>query len=133
MTTDESGNFEINVPTGKAILQFSAVSYVTKEVSVGNQTTINTTLTLQSKQLSDVVVVGYGKSSKRNITGSITSIMKLKNFNQVVTGSPTQLLQGKVSGLNIARSGDPNKTPSGADPAGPSTPREGANEPFYVI
>src|SRR4051812_29315206 len=41
VTTDESGNFEITVPAGKAILQFSAVSYVTKEVSVGNQTTIN--------------------------------------------------------------------------------------------
>src|SRR3954464_14969394 len=59
VSTDESGNFEITIPAGKAFLQFSAVSYVTKEVSVGNQTIINTTLTLQSKQLSDVVVVGY--------------------------------------------------------------------------
>ncbi|SEN97064.1 SusC/RagA family TonB-linked outer membrane protein [Niastella yeongjuensis] len=131
VTTDESGNFEIAVPAGKAVLQFSAVSYVAREVAVGNQTTINTTLTLQSKQLSDVVVVGYGKSSKRNITGSITSISN-ENFNQVVTGSPTQLLQGKVSGLNIARSGDPNKTPS-VILRGPSTLRDGANDPFYVI
>lgn len=129
--TDEAGNFEITLPAGKAVLQFSAVSYVTKEVSVGSQTTINATLSLQSKQLNDVVVVGYGKTSKRNITGSITSINN-ENFNQVVTGSPTQLLQGKVSGLNIARSGDPNKTPS-VILRGPSTLRENANEPFYVI
>jgi TonB-linked SusC/RagA family outer membrane protein len=131
VTTDESGNFEIMVPAGKAVLQFSAVSYVTREVAVGNQTTINTTLTLQSKQLSDVVVVGYGKTSKRNITGAITSISN-ENFNQVVTGSPTQLLQGKVPGLNIARSGDPNKTPQ-VILRGPSTLRDGANDPFYVI
>jgi iron complex outermembrane receptor protein len=129
--TDEAGNFEITIPAGKAVLQFSAVSYVTKEVSVGSQSTINAVLSLQSKQLNDVVVVGYGKTSKRNITGSITSISN-ENFNQVVTGSPAQLLQGKVSGLNIARSGDPNKTPS-VILRGPSTLRENANEPFYVI
>jgi TonB-dependent starch-binding outer membrane protein SusC len=129
--TDEGGNFEMTIPSGKAVLQFTAVSFVAKDVSVANQTTINAVLTLQSKQLNDVVVVGYGKSSKRNITGSITSINN-ENFNQVVTGSPTQLLQGKVSGLNIARSGDPNKTPS-VILRGPSTLRENANEPFYVI
>jgi TonB-dependent starch-binding outer membrane protein SusC len=129
--TDEGGNFEMTIPSGKAVLQFTSVSYVAQEVSVGNKTSINIALIHQSKQLNDVVVVGYGKSSKRNITGSITSINN-ENFNQVVTGSPTQLLQGKVSGLNIARSGDPNKTPS-VILRGPSTLRDGATEPFYVI
>lgn len=129
--TDEGGNFEIIIPAGKATLQFTSVTYATKEVAVGNQTTINVALTLQSKQLSDVVVTGYGKSSKKNITGPITSISS-DNFNQVVTGSPTQLLQGKVAGLNIARSGDPNVKPT-VILRGPSTLRDGANEPFYVI
>jgi iron complex outermembrane receptor protein len=129
--TDEQGYFEITVPSKKAVLQFTSIGYVLQEISVGNQTSINVTLLLQSKQLSDVVVTGYGKSSKRNITGSITSISS-ENFNQVVTGSPTQLLQGKVPGLNIARSGDPNQRPT-VILRGPSTLREGANEPFYVI
>ncbi|WP_242696162.1 SusC/RagA family TonB-linked outer membrane protein [Longitalea luteola] len=129
--TDEAGNFEITVPSKKAVLQFTSVGYVLKEVSVGNQSSLNVALSLQSKQLSDVVVTGYGRSSKRNITGSITSISS-ENFNQVVTGSPTQLLQGKVPGLNITRSGDPNVRPT-VILRGPSTLRDGANEPLYVI
>ncbi len=129
--TDEGGNFEIKVTGAKAVLQFTSISYVAQEVSIGNKTSINVALTHQSKQLSDVVVTGYGKSSKKNITGSITSINS-DNFNQVVTGSPTQLLQGKVPGLNIARSGDPNVKPS-VILRGPSALRDGANEPFYVI
>ncbi|OQP61761.1 SusC/RagA family TonB-linked outer membrane protein [Niastella vici] len=129
--TDPDGNFEIIVPSAKAVLQITSVGYVAKEIAVGSQTTITVALTLTSKQLSDVVVTGYGKTSKRNITGSVTSISS-ENFNQVVTGSPTQLLQGKVPGLNIARSGDPNIKPT-VILRGPSTLRDGANEPFYVI
>jgi TonB-dependent starch-binding outer membrane protein SusC len=93
--------------------------------------TITVTLKIQTKKLDDVVVTGYGKSSKRNVTGAITSISS-ENFNQAVTGSPAQLLQGKVAGLNIANSGDPNAKPV-TILRGPSTLREGANEPFYVI
>jgi iron complex outermembrane receptor protein len=129
--TDAEGNFEIKIAGAKSVLQFTSVGYVSKEVTVANQTSFNVALTLQSKQLSDVVVTGYGRSSKKNITGSITSINS-DNFNQVVTGSPTQLLQGKVAGLNIARSGDPNVKPT-VILRGPSTLRDGANEPFYVI
>lgn len=129
--TDNDGKFEITAPSGKAVLQFTSVGYVAKEVPVGNQTTLVVMLAQQSKQLSDVVVTGYGKSSKKNITGSITSISS-ENFNQVVAGSPTQLLQGKVAGLNIAKSGDPNVKPT-VILRGPSTLRDGANEPFYVI
>lgn len=129
--TDAEGNFTITVPSNKAILLFSSIGYGNKEVSVGNQTTLKITLTLASKQLSDVVVTGYGRSSKKTITGAVTSISN-ENFNQVVTGSPTQLLQGKVPGLNVAHSGDPNKKPD-VILRGPSTLRDGANEPFYVI
>jgi TonB-dependent starch-binding outer membrane protein SusC len=93
--------------------------------------TITVTLKIQTKKLDDVVVTGYGKSNKRNVTGAITSISS-ENFNQAVTGSPAQLLQGKVAGLNIANSGDPNAKPT-TILRGPSTLREGANEPFYVI
>ncbi|THU36129.1 SusC/RagA family TonB-linked outer membrane protein [Niastella caeni] len=129
--TDQEGKFEISVTSAKAVLLISSIGYITKEVQVDNQNSIDVKLTHQSKQLSDVVVTGYGRSSKKNITGSITSINS-DNFNQVVTGSPAQLLQGKVPGLNIARSGDPNVKPT-VILRGPSTLRDGANEPFYVI
>lgn len=92
---------------------------------------VTVTLKVQTKKLDDVVVTGYGRSSKRNVTSAITSISS-ENFNQAVTGSPAQLLQGKVAGLNIASSGDPNARPV-TILRGPSTLRDGANEPFYVI
>jgi iron complex outermembrane receptor protein len=129
--TDADGNFELTIPGPRSVLQITSIGYVAKEITVGNQASIHVTLTLQSKQLSDVVVTGYGKSSKKNITGSITSVGS-DNFNQIVTGSPTQLLQGKVAGLNISNSGDPNRKPV-VILRGPSTLRDGANEPFYVI
>ncbi|MGG9962107.1 SusC/RagA family TonB-linked outer membrane protein [Ferruginibacter sp. SUN106] len=100
-------------------------------IEAGKTINITVTLKIQTKKLDDVVVTGYGKSSKRNVTGAITSISS-ENFNQAVTGSPAQLLQGKVAGLNIANSGDPNAKPV-TILRGPSTLREGANEPFYVI
>jgi TonB-linked SusC/RagA family outer membrane protein len=129
--TDPNGNFEIKITGAKAVLQITSVGFVAREVTVEKQVSLHVALTHQSKQLSDVVVTGYGKSSKKNITGSITSITS-DNFNQIVTGSPAQLLQGKVPGLNISRSGDPNVKPT-VILRGPSTLRENANEPFYVI
>ncbi|MFC0181846.1 SusC/RagA family TonB-linked outer membrane protein [Pseudarcicella hirudinis] len=81
--------------------------------------------------MGEVVVTGYGSSSKKTITGSVSSITAA-NFNVGAIASPGQLLQGKVPGLNISRSGDPNSEPS-VILRGPSTLRSGAQEPFYVI
>lgn len=129
--TDGNGNFSIDVNTSTRLLQFTAVGYEMVEKEISGNTAIQVRLIPAAKQLSEVVLTGYGKSNKRNITGAITSISS-ENFNQVVTGSPAQLLQGKVAGLNIAKSGDPNANPA-VILRGPSTLREGANEPFYVI
>ncbi len=64
--TDAEGNFEIPVSSAKATLLFSSIGYSSKDVSVGNNTTINVPLIHTSKQLSDVVVTGYGRSSKKD-------------------------------------------------------------------
>ncbi|MBS1566253.1 MAG: SusC/RagA family TonB-linked outer membrane protein, partial [Bacteroidetes bacterium] len=131
-TTDAEGNFSITVKSGTRILKISYVGYAEKEIAIGSESSISVSLTALTKQLNDVVVTGYGKSSKRNITGSITSI-PAEDFNQGVINSPAQLLQGKVAGLNIAKSGDPNGSPT-VILRGPSTFREGgAQDPFYVI
>ena len=89
---------------------------------------------LQKKEtkLDEVVVVGYGKQSRKLLTSSISTIQSAE-FNQGNFNSAAQLLQGKIAGLNITRSGDPNGTPS-VTLRGPSTLRIGvAQEPFYVI
>ncbi len=130
-STGADGKFSLSLSGAEKILAFSYVGFETREVAVGNNNAVHLSLAPSSKQLNDVVVTGYGKASKKNITGAITSISS-DNFNQAVTGSPAQLLQGKVAGLNIANSGDPNANPA-IILRGPSTLRDGANEPFYII
>jgi len=134
VATGPDGSYQIEASGPKDVLLFSFVGTVSKEVTVGVQTVINVTLAKDSKQLSDVVVIGYGTSSKQDLTGAVTSI-KAADFNQGVLTTPAELLQGKVAGLNITKSGDPNQRPS-VMLRGPSTIRTvngGVTEPFYVI
>ncbi|MDR3694028.1 TonB-dependent receptor [Mucilaginibacter sp.] len=132
-TTDVNGNFSIAASGQNDVLVFTFLGFQSKELVVGNNSQFNVTLATDTKQLKDVVVIGYGTSSKRDVTGSITSL-KAEDFNVGVTTTPAELLQGKVAGLNITKSGDPNQAPS-VVLRGPSTIRTtgGAQEPFYVI
>lgn len=130
-STNPDGNYKISAKSSN-VLVFSMLGSISKEVSVGNQTRINVTLLPDNQNLKDVVVIGYGTANKKDVTGAVTSI-KSEEFNQGVMVNPAQLLQGKVSGLNVTKSGDPNAKPS-TILRGPSTLREGAaQEPFYVI
>jgi TonB-dependent starch-binding outer membrane protein SusC len=131
--TDESGKYSITVPQKKGVLTFSHVGYTSQQATIGTDATISLQLVLADKALDDVVVTGYGKSSKRNLSSSIVSI-QAEELNSGVLASPAQLLQGKVAGLNITKSGDPNSTPA-VLLRGPSTLRtdDGAQQPFYVI
>lgn len=72
VTTDATGNFSLNVPSGGGILVFSFIGYVTKEVTIGNQTKLAVTLVADAKALSEVVVVGYGEQKKESVIASIT-------------------------------------------------------------
>ena len=83
-------------------------------------------------KLSEIVVVGYGKMRRKDVTSSITTIQST-DLNQGVYTSPAQLLQGKVSGLTVSNSGDPNAAPS-ITLRGASTLRTGAAmEPYYIV
>ena len=83
-------------------------------------------------KLSEVVVVGYGKMRRKDVTSSITTIQS-SDLNQGVYTSPAQLLQGKVPGLTVSNSGDPNAAPS-ITLRGASTLRTGAAmEPYYIV
>jgi len=131
-STNQNGDFSIQISNPQDILVFNMLGTITKEVAVGNNSSLNISLVTDSKLLKDVVVIGYGTSSKKDLTGAVTSV-NAEEFNQGVMTSPAQLLQGKVAGLNVTKSGDPNGKPS-TILRGPSTLREGAaQEPFYVI
>jgi iron complex outermembrane receptor protein len=132
-TTNANGAYTITVKSPDDVLVFSLMGALPKEVKAGDKKVINVTLVTDTKQLKDVVVIGYGTSSKKDVTGAITTI-KAEEFNQGVMTSPAELLQGKVAGLNVTKSGDPNQAPA-VVLRGPSTIRTtgGAMEPFYVI
>ena len=132
--TGTDGKYRIAVGGPGDVLVFSFVGSVAKEVIAGTQTVVNISLASDAQQLKDVVVIGYGTANKADILGSVASI-KSEDFNQGVLTTPAELLQGKVAGLNITKSGDPNQRPS-VILRGPSTIRTvngGATEPFYVI
>jgi TonB-dependent starch-binding outer membrane protein SusC len=105
--TDADGNYTIGVGVN-ATLVFSFVGYTTQEVVVGSQTSLDVTLGSDVTSLSEVVVVGYGTQEKKEITSSVASV-KSEDFNRGNVNDASQLLQGKVAGLNIAREGsDPS-------------------------
>jgi len=106
--TAANGTFSIEAKEGD-VLVFSGVSFETKEVPVTSENFYDVTLTVSASTLGDVVVVGYGRNTKRNLSSSITTL-KPEELNRGAISDVGQLLQGKVAGLNITASGDPNKS-----------------------
>jgi TonB-dependent starch-binding outer membrane protein SusC len=132
VVADSNGKFAISVNSKEDILVFSFIGFLTEERVVGDQQIINVKLVEDIISMDQVVVIGYGKTTKKDITGSVSTI-SAEELNKGVYSSPAQMLQGKVPGLNITRNGDPTASPS-ITLRGPSTLRTGeAAEPFYVI
>lgn len=106
VTTDIDGRYMIEIPTGKTELEFSFLGYEPQLISItGN--VINVKLLPKSMELTDVVVIGYGTQRKSDLTGSISSVSS-KDFNEGLISSPEQLINGKVSGVQImSNSGSP--------------------------
>lgn len=111
--SNELGAFSINVPSGKNLLVISYVGFTSMEIAVTDDRINNIVLTgSNTNTLGDVVVVGYGTSKKKDVTGAVSSI-SAKDFNQGAILNPIQQIQGKVPGLVItASSGDPNDNPT---------------------
>jgi len=107
MVTDLDGNYSIEA-SSTDVLVFSFIGYTTVEEIVGTRTSININLSESIQGLNEVVVVGYGTQEKKEITSAVASI-KSEDFNKGTVNSASQLLQGKVAGLNISRpGGNPN-------------------------
>ena len=105
--TDIYGKYSLDALKG-SVLVFSFVGYETTEVTLGTQSTLNVRLKPTVESLEEVVVIGYGLTTRKEVTGSIASV-KADDFNRGAHSSPMGLLQGKVAGLSITR-------PDGADP-----------------
>jgi len=105
--TDIDGNYSIDIPDGGEVLVFSYAGFADQNVTISGQSTINVSLKAGAL-LDEVVVVGYGTQKTKEITSAVTSV-KAEDFNAGNVNSAAALLQGKVAGLTITRSGgDPN-------------------------
>lgn len=105
-STDFDGIYSIQANVGD-VLEFSYVGFITQEIVVADQATINLELAVDATTLEDVVVVGYGTQKKEEVTSSVASV-KAEEFNSGSVSDAGQLIQGKVAGLSISQnSGDP--------------------------
>jgi len=104
--TDFDGSYTLEAPDDASQLQFSYVGYIEQKLEITGAT-LDVAL-LAGELIEEVVVVGYGTQKTKEVTSAVTSV-KAEDFNQGNINDATQLLQGKVPGLNIAKpGGDPN-------------------------
>jgi TonB-linked SusC/RagA family outer membrane protein len=105
--TGAKGEFSLSVPED-AVLQVSCIGYITLEISVGQQTDIRITLVEDTKNLDEVVVVGYGTQKKVNLTGAVSSIKMSEVLGERPVTSVSAALLGNIPGLIISgNSGEP--------------------------
>lgn len=105
--TDFDGNYSISDVSNDATLVFSYIGYATQEVAVNGQSTVDVMLSEDAEALAEVVVIGYGTTTVKDATGSVTAVTS-EDFNQGIINSPEQLIQGKTAGVQISQStGEP--------------------------
>lgn len=104
--TDSEGSFAVSVQDNNAVLVVSSIGYVKKEITVGNQSTINISLDDDTKSLSEVIVTGYGTQNKRDITGAVATI-DVKKALAVPATNLAQAMQGRVAGVNVSNDNSP--------------------------
>ncbi len=103
-TTDADGGYRLSVPGSGGTLVFSFIGLETKEVSIGERTTVDVALGMDVTQLSEVVVVGYGTQERKELTGSVTSIAS-KDVENLVTPSFDSQLAGRAAGVQVTQGG----------------------------
>lgn len=130
-STDVNGKFSISIPDNNSVLIFSYIGYKTKELAVNGSETITIKLESDATSLSEVVVVGYGTTRKKDLTGSVT-VITAKDFQKGNISTPEQMIAGKVPGVSI--------TSNGGQPGSGSTIRirggsslNASNDPLIVI
>lgn len=129
--TNVNGSFRLVVPVSVKKLSISAIDYLPQEIDVSVFSSIDVALVSRYSTLSDVVVIGYGTSKRKDLTGSVASVSE-KDFNKGNFTSPDQLIQGKVPGVQI--------TANDGSPGGAITLRirgnsalTGTGQPLYVV
>ncbi len=129
-STDIDGNYRITAPADATIV-FSCIGFADEEIPVNGRAVINLQMKADTEILADAVVIGYGTTSKKDLTGSV-STMKSEDFNSGLISTPEQLINGKVSGVQVMSS-------SGSPTAGSTIRIRGgaslnaSNDPLIVL
>jgi len=129
--TANDGSFRITIPSNVQALIFSSIGFATRQVSVVSGGQMNVSLIGATSSLNEIVVIGYGTSKKKDLTGAVT-LITAKDFNKGVITTPEQLIAGKVAGVQI--------TSNGGAPGSGSTIRirggaslSASNDPLIVV
>ncbi|MCC5932585.1 MAG: TonB-dependent receptor [Cyclobacteriaceae bacterium] len=129
--TDMDGKYSIDVPGSETTLVFSSVGYLTEEVLVGSRSVINLVMRPDITALEEIVVVGYGTQSKRDVTGAISTV-KGADIADMPVPSFEIGLQGKATGVQIVQGGGVAGAPSRIQIRGTGSLTAGT-QPLYVI
>ena len=127
--TDFDGNYSITVSEGE-ILVFSYLGYETKEVTYTGDQRVDVSLIEDAGQLDEVVIVGYGTTTKKDATGSIESVTA-KDFTKGNIVTAENLIQGRVAGVNVTTSGAPGSGSQIRIRGGSSI--NASNDPLIII
>lgn len=128
--TDINGNYTLNNVKPGTVLKFTYVGYLTQQITLGNQTTLNVVMKADDQTLDELVVVGYGVVKKSDLTGSVGSINSKKLVEKGST-SVAEGLQGAVAGVNISQASSRAGDKFNMQIRGKSSLQGGS--PLYVI
>ena len=129
-TTDFDGNYSVTDVESGDILVFSYLGFQTQEVTVGDQRTINVVLETDEQSLDEVVVIGYGTQTKKEITGAV-SVVGSETIEEQNPARVEQALQGRVAGVNVTSTSGSPGSGSTINIRGIST--NGNNAPLILV
>ncbi len=129
--TDVNGNYKLEVAGSASVLEISYIGFVLQEVVVGNKTTINVVLQPSSESLDEVVVVGYGTTSKKDLTGTVASV-KSEDIQEIKAQTIDQALTGRMAGVFVQNRGGQPGAGAFVHIRGLNQIR-GDNQPLYVV
>lgn len=127
--TGLDGSYSLRVPGPSSVLVFSSVGYLTQQATVGTQTVIDVVIVSDVRALSEVVVTGYTAQRRRDLTGSV-GVVEPAKLTAVPTGSVSNSLQGRTSGVTVVGDGRPGETAKVRIRGAGSFEN---NDPLYVV
>lgn len=130
-STGADGNYSLNAPATASVLTFTYIGFVTQEITIGVNNRVDVRMVTDSKQLSEVVVVGYGAQSRALSTQTLSTV-NAESFKNSPIVSPQQILQGQAAGVNMVNSSGVLGAASQITIRGGSSLTAGG-QPLYVV